>query len=49
MNVTLHLLGRLRGGMLGEDEDDASSSKRPGLALEDPMDVEAAEQDPLYA
>ena len=46
--ATLHLLGRIRGGMPGDSGDGSSSSKRPRLVLEDPMDVEAAGLDPLY-
>ena len=46
---TLHLLGRIRGGMLEAGGDGSSSSKRPRLAFKDPMDVEAAGLDPLYA
>ena len=46
---TLHLLGRVRGGMPEAGGDGSSSSKRPLLAFEDPMDIEAAGLDPLYA
>ena len=46
---TLHLCGRVRGGMPEAGGDGSSSSKRPRLAFEDPMDVEAAGLDPLYA
>ena len=46
---TLHLLGRIRGGMPEGNGDGSSSSKWPRLAFKDPMDVEAAGQDPLYA
>ena len=47
--ATLHLLGRIRGGMPEDSGDGPSGSKRPHLALEDPMDVEAAGLDPMYA
>ena len=46
---TLHLLGRVRGGMPEASGDGSSSSKRPRLAFEDPMDIEAAGLDPLFA
>ena len=46
---TWHLLGRVRGGMPEAGRDGSSSSKRPRLAFEDPMDIEAAGLDPLYA
>ena len=46
---TLHLLGRVRGGMPEAGGGGLSSSKRPRLAFEDPMDVEAAGLGPLYA
>ena len=46
---TLHLLGRVKGGMPEAGGDGSSSSKRPRLAFEDPMDIEAAGLDPLYA
>ena len=46
---TLHLLGRVRGGMPEASGDGSSGSKRPRLAFEDPMDIEAAGLDPLYA
>ena len=46
---TLHLLGRVWGGMPEDTGDGLSSSKRPRLAFEDPMDIEAAGLDPLYA
>ena len=36
---TLHLLGRVRGGMPEAGGDRSSSSKRPRLAFEDPMDI----------
>ena len=45
----LHLLGRVRGGTPEAGGDGSSSSKRPRLAFEDPMGVEAAGLDPLYA
>ena len=47
--ATLRLLGIIRGGMLEGSRDGSSSSKRPHLAFEDPMDVDTAGQDPLYA
>ena len=46
---TLHLLGRVRGGMPEASWDDSSRSKRPRLVFEDPMDIEAAGLDPLCA
>ena len=46
---TLHLLGRVKGGMPEAGGDGSFSSKRPRLAFEDPMDIEAAGLDPLYA
>ena len=46
---TLHLLGRVQGGMPEAGGDGSSSNKRPRLAFEDPMDIEAAGLDPLYA
>ena len=48
-NSTLHLLGRVQGGMPEASGDGSSSSKRPRLAFEDPMDIEAAGLDPLCA
>ena len=47
--ATLHLLGRVKGGMPRDSGDGSSSSKRPRLAFEDPMDVKTAGLDPLYA
>ena len=44
---TLHLLGRVTGGMPKAGRDGSSSSKRPRLAFEDPMDVEATGLDPF--
>ena len=46
---TPHLLGRVRGGMPEAGGDGSSSSKRPRLAFEEPMDMEAARLDSLHA
>ena len=47
--ATLHLLGRIRGGMPEGGGECSSSTKCPRLAFEDPMDMEGAGQDPMYA
>ena len=47
--VTEQCTARVRGGMQEGTDDGSSSSKRPRLAFEDPMDIEAAGLDPLYA
>ena len=43
------LLGRVRGGMPEDNGDGSSSSKRRRFAFQEPMDIEAAGLDPLYA